>query len=173
MPKAAPAPSRARACAVCGQAGKRYRCPACDALYCSAGCCAQHKRECVPAAAPPPLQAPAPPHAATAAGAAGAAGSEDAGFDARVQVALSDAALARLRGDGGGGAPRAAALRAALRDRRLRAVLRGIDAAADRPAALAAARTQWGLPLQEVLDDMLVAVGAAKRRADGSVEFTG
>lgn len=162
-----------RACCVCAQAeaGRRYRCPACAAPYCSVGCYAQHKAECRPPPPPPPPSeaavAAAAAAAAGAAAAAAAAGGEDAGFDARMQVALSDEALARMRV--------VAPLRAALRDSRLRALLRSIDSAAPaaRARTLAAARRTWGAPLQAVFDDMLLAVGVATRRPDGSIEFTG
>ena len=149
-------------CAVCGIAGRKYKCPACAAPYCSAGCCAAHKAECaaaaLPAALPPASTRPPPPPPP-------AAGSEDTGADPRRQASLSDSALARIRA--------APPLRAALRDRRLRTVLALIDAAADRPRALAEARVQWGAQLQVVLDDMLLAVGAARRRHDGGGEFIG
>ncbi|KAJ2805181.1 Zinc finger HIT domain-containing protein 3 [Coemansia helicoidea] len=57
-------------CTVCGEAAK-YKCPACEARYCSVGCCRAHRAEgCMPQAQPAP---PAP----AAQGTANAGGDND------------------------------------------------------------------------------------------------
>lgn len=149
-------------CAVCGVSGRKYKCPTCAAVYCSAGCCAAHRSECVVTTTTAATlsstvtqqvtQQPTP-------------GCEDTGADSRRQAVLAGSALAHIRID--------KALRAALRDSRLRTVLACIDSSQDRPRALAKARAQWGAPFQTFLDDMLIAVGSARRRIDGILEFTG
>ena len=142
-------------CFVCRQAPHRYRCPTCLARYCSAACFKAHAPSCAP---PAPAQPP-PPRPAVAAAAAAAGGDRDEDEEEEEEeeegARVPPERLERLGAD--------AALRAALRDSRLQAVLRAIDAAPDRAAALAEARRVHGAQLGALLDDMLVAVGAAER----------
>jgi hypothetical protein len=141
-------------CAVCLRAPHKYRCPTCRARYCSAACFKAHAPTCA-APLPPP---PPPPPAAAAAASRRRERERDDGDDEE-GVRVPPERLARLGAD--------AALRAALRDSRLQAVLRSVDAAPDRAAALAEARRAHGPRLGALLDDMLVAVGAAERLAPG------
>lgn len=176
----------AKSCLICSSGPQKYRCPTCGIRYCGVPCFSKHKENCRPAtktssedvygppsgsalaaaSASPSVDDAAAAALSTAAAAAGSAlaaglGGDDADFN----LALSDAQLLRMSTD--------SKLLATLRDRRLQEVIRAVDSAADRPAALKRARERWGADFQAFLDDMLVTVGVAVRRPDGSVEFTG
>jgi hypothetical protein len=87
-------------------------------------------------------------------------------FDAQPDpVLVSPAQFARLDAD--------PAIRAALRDPRLQRVIREVDGAPDRAAALAAARAREGRHLADFIDRVLIAIGACERLEDGSVQFIG
>ena len=64
-------------------------------------------------------------------------------------------------------------LRSVLRDSRLQAIFRQIDKASDRGAALSDAKKKYGRDFTRVLDNMLVAVGAATEEEGGIITFVG
>jgi hypothetical protein len=149
-------------CAVCGGVRAPYKCPGCRTPFCSVACGAAHKPSCAPAPATGGgggLRGAAVGGASTAAsgGGGGAGGGEEEKEeeDDELHARLPRDRLERLLRE-----PR---LAAALRDPRLRRVLAGIDAAPDRVLALDAARRAEGEPLREFFDDVLVALGVARR----------
>ena len=102
--------------------------------------------------------------AALGCGASAAASGEGGGGEGRGEEEGEDDELrARLPRDRLERLLREPRLAAALRDPRLRRVLAGIDAAPDRVLALDAARRAEGEPLREFFDDVLVALGVARR----------
>lgn len=171
--------SEPASCEICGAGPRKYRCPACHIRYCGVACFSKHKTSCAPNSTPVSTgssgrsaetssdgmseKAASLSAAAAAAGSALAAGvgREDSDFN----ITLSDAQLLRMSAD--------EKILSMLRDRRLQEVIRAVDSAPDRAAALARARERWGADFQTFLDGMLLTVGVATRRPDGSVEFTG
>lgn len=135
-------------CAVCGGVRAPYKCVGCRTPFCSVACGAAHKPSCTPAAAP---GAPAARAAPALGGAAGGEGDDEDDLRARLPRERLERLLCEPR------------LAAALRDPRLRRVLAAIDAAPDRVLALDAARRAEGEPLREFFDDVLVALGVARR----------
>lgn len=104
---------------------------------------------------------------------AGAGGAtEDDGFDddgvvadreSRNRVVVDEARVRRARAH--------PSVAAALRDRRLQAVVERILAARDRGAALRAVMEE-NARFREFVDELLLALDCAVRRADGSIQFT-
>lgn len=80
-------------------------------------------------------------------------------------VVVGDDALARLAA--------APDLVAPFRDPHLQRVLRAIDGAPNRVAALQEVRTREGARFNVVVDAMLLAIGAAERGPDGGLLYTG
>lgn len=155
-------------CAVCGLSRAPYKCPSCRAPFCCVSCGAAHKPSCAGGVLDAPrlgcaAAAPAP----RGGGGGGGEGAEDGDDELRARLPLER--LERLLRE-----PR---LAAALRDPRLRRTLAAIDGAPDRVLALNSARCAEGEPLREFFDDVLVALGVARRvpLAGGQwgVEFDG
>ena len=142
-------------CNVCRIGQTKYRCPACSTPYCSVACNTSHRASCEGRAA-----------ASTTAASTEHFSSCDSIIDAERSdgdVVLTDAQLALIGST--------ASLRAALRDRRLQAIIRSVDAAPDRRKALEHARHTGGADFIAFLDEMLLAIGACTRQDDGSVIF--
>ncbi len=138
-------------CGVCGLQPKKYKCPTCAVVYCSAPCFKAHKDGCVK---------PAETSAATTLPPATDYNDDDG--DSLINV--PEDRLKRLL--------EAPDIRQALRDPRLQRVLRDIDGAPDRVARLEHYRTKEGREFVELLDKMLIVMGYAERTSEG-VQFTG
>lgn len=149
-------------CSVCNEGEAKYRCPACRTRYCSLQCFKHHKEaaECAPADA----SRAAPASAAIAVPTSGAQAPSQQAVTAPLVcdaelgddeplAALTSEQLDRLR--------RADAVRHAVADTRLQAVLKSIDSAPDRIAALH--REMQDPRLCEVIDTMMDAIGACSR----------
>ena len=151
---------------MCAAAAARYKCPVCGLRTCSAACSTAHKPSCAPAPASSSSTAATLRPAASGSSGAAHGGGEGDDDDDDGDWLLPAAALARMGGD--------AELVQALRDPRLQRVLRVIDGAADRRGALERALTAEGAPLRDLVDRMLIAVGACSRDpATGAVVFIG
>eukprot|EP00753_Platysulcus_tardus_P003246 PLAT1233.1.p2 GENE.PLAT1233.1~~PLAT1233.1.p2 ORF type:complete len:172 (-),score=59.50 PLAT1233.1:19-534(-) len=128
-----------RQCAICQAAPPKYRCPRCRIRYCSLPCyrthveggCAASAVAAVDAAAERRRAASAAAAAAAAATAAATAGPDGEPDDDEEDWRLSSEQIAAVAGD--------AMLASALRDSRLQKLIRSIDGAEDRAAALQAA----------------------------------
>lgn len=174
-----------KACAVCGEGEQRYRCPACGVRYCSVDCFRKHKeagcegtrkRRRDPAPAPGGSggasttadAATGPDMARTAEnfqqeGAKAAPGSAEEEFDVdEMRCRLSAAQLEEFATD--------EEIRRQLRDPRLQEAVREVDGAADRFRALES-HVRRDADFAAFVDRVLLSVGAARRREDGTVEF--
>lgn len=173
-----------KTCAVCGEGGQRYRCPACSIRYCSVDCFRKHKeagcegtrkrrRDPAPptdaAGAPATTEAPAAPTVAPLTklseneGARPAPGSAEEEFDVdEMRCRLSAAQLAQFVSD--------EEIRRQLRDPILQEAVREVDGATDRFRALESYMRR-DADFAAFVDRVLISVGAARRREDGTVEF--
>lgn len=87
-----------------------------------------------------------------------------ADLDDPARVVVTEEQHARVRAD--------TTVQAMLGNVRLQRMLRSIDSAADRAAALQAALAQ-NPQLRSLADELLLAAGLARRRPDGSIEIMG
>lgn len=142
--------SSAPLCVVCGS-GRKYKCPTCNAHYCSVGCFSIHKTTCAAPVIDSATKAPSHVPSETTP-------SEEEG------VTLSSADLRAIETD--------LELRKSLRDPALQRALLAIDSAPDRPKALSEAMAR-DPRLHDFLDHMLLSMGKAQRGPGGAFEFIG
>ncbi len=164
-------------CKICNKEKKKYKCPACAVPYCSIPCFKTHKEtsECS-GKAPVAETKPASLEPVSGSGSGSLTTSSSAtstapslpahgeeAVDGSLRPVVSDEDMMRMHSN-----PK---LLNMLRDRRLQEVIKAVDLAPDRVAALEHAKQRWGKDFAEFLDEMLITVGACVKRPDGSIEF--
>ncbi|CAM9361462.1 unnamed protein product [Phaeothamnion confervicola] len=163
-------------CSACAAEAPKYRCPACEARYCSVACCKRHKEggEDRPpcsgkrAAAEDKLALTRKRARATAAPAIPKVA--PAGNPLAQCLEEQEAEAWRLQPEQRGKLARCEWLKAALRDPKLQMLLREIDGADDNDAELRFARTNP--QFAEFVDKMLLELGLLVRSGVGELETT-
>lgn len=142
-------------CSVCGEAPKKYKCPTCQFGYCCLTCFKAHKPSCEK-----PIETQQAKKSRVQ------FSSENEHNDIETASRVPDERLKYLAAD--------ADLRQSLRDPRLQRILKAVDSAPDRIAALEHYKKAEGGIFLTILDKMLLAIGAAEVDAEsGQVSFVG